>query len=62
MDTICQRCGRRDFAWTVLQAEFNVGSIEHWKVKLCRGCTERAEKAVLDALELSRRAAPEERA
>ena len=61
MDAVCQRCRRRERGWTVTQAEFNVGSVEHWKVRLCRTCTETVEKAVLDALEMPvQRTAPAE--
>lgn len=50
MTTICQRCGEARFHWTVIQAEFNVGRIQHWKIQLCEECREIVEKVLLAAL------------
>lgn len=50
MTGICQRCGVRVSEWKVLQAEFHVGAIQHWKVQLCHNCTDSVEQAVEAAL------------
>jgi predicted PP-loop superfamily ATPase len=59
MYSICQRCdSEHSLSWTVQQAEFHVGGIDHWKVQLCARCTEVVEKAVLTALKSTKPAAP----
>ena len=50
LNGICQRCGCAESDWTVNQAEFNVGRVKHWKVQLCKSCTESVEQALLAAL------------
>jgi hypothetical protein len=50
--SICQRCLRGHFSWTVRQAEVNVGRLEHWKAQLCDDCMAILEKAVLTAFRL----------
>lgn len=51
MYSTCQRCaGKQSNYWTVNQAEFHIGSIQHWKVQLCAECTKHVEQALLGAL------------
>jgi hypothetical protein len=47
---LCQRCGAYADNWSVKEAQFDVGQINHWKVQLCRSCTASVEQAVLAAL------------
>jgi hypothetical protein len=50
LTAICQRCRRESSQWKVVQAEFNVGSVSNWKVKLCELCTSQVALVVLGAL------------
>ena len=53
MNATCQRCGVQDLSWTVVQADFNIGSMQCWKVQLCRLCTQHVQCALSMALQLS---------
>ena len=51
MYSTCQRCFKsNEITWTIRQAEFHIGKIDHWKVQLCQPCTKRVEQVLLGAL------------
>jgi hypothetical protein len=48
---ICQRCGEREFSWTVREASFNVREMIYWKVQLCERCAVYVEMILRSALQ-----------
>ena len=53
MTALCQRCGIGVDSWRIVQAEFNVGALQRWKVQLCPACHAHMERCVREALEPS---------
>lgn len=51
MDALCMRCGKSDSSWNVHQAEFHVGSLQHWKLQLCNVCASVVASLVRAALQ-----------
>jgi hypothetical protein len=50
LNALCQRCRREQAEWLIRQAEFNVGTVQNWKVMLCQLCTAQVELVLTDAL------------